>query len=248
MDTTILEDIGLSNSEIAVYLSLLELGESTSGSIIKHSKINSSVVHRALNSLVLKGLISYIVIGKDRHYQSINPDNLISFIEDKKKRLLTILPELQAKKELEKDRNETEMFVGNTAIFSMLNSLIANGKKGEQYLSFSLIEPHDKPEVVLFYKNFNLRRREKKLAVKVLVNKSVKKIYEAHYTKSLLKKANVRYTSFTFPQGLIIFRDYVIFLNWSQQPMAVRVQNKIMAKQYNEFFMNFYNKEKDAYK
>ena len=248
MDTAILEDIGLSNSEISVYLTLLELGESTSGRIIDHSKLHSSVVHRALNSLVLKGLITYVVVGKNRHYQSINPDNLVSFINDKKKRLLTLLPKLQAKKDLGKDRNETEMFVGNSAIFSMLNSLIANGTKGEPYLSFSLIEPHDQPDVVLFYKNFNLRRREKKLSVKVLVNKAVQKIYEAHYTRILLKKANVRYTSFTFPQGLIIFRDYVIFINWSQQPMAVRVQSKLMAKQYSDFFMEFYDKEKDAYK
>jgi len=248
VDTAILEDIGLSNSEISVYLTLLELGASTSGPIVDQSKLHSSVVHRALNSLVLKGLITYVIVGKDRHYQSINPDNLVSFIDDKKKRLLSLLPELQAKKELEKDRNETEMFVGNSAIFSMLNSLISDGKRGEPYLSFSLIEPHDHPDVVLFYKNFNLRRREKKLSVKVLVNKSVKRIYEAHYTKSLLKKANVRYTSFTFPQGLIIFRNYVIFLNWSKQPMAVRVQSKLMAEQYSDFFMEFYNKEKDAYK
>ena len=45
MDTAILEDIGLTNAEIKVYLSLLELGTATAGPIIEKSCLQSSVVH-----------------------------------------------------------------------------------------------------------------------------------------------------------------------------------------------------------
>jgi hypothetical protein len=49
------------------------------------------------------------------------------------------------------------------------------------------------------------------------------------------------------PQGLIVFHNSVIFLNWEQEPFAVRVTSALMASQYRAFFLGFYNKEKDAY-
>ena len=52
MDTKILEDIGLSNAEIKVYLTLLELGTSTAGPILEKSGLQNSVVHMTLNKLI----------------------------------------------------------------------------------------------------------------------------------------------------------------------------------------------------
>ncbi|MBS3080553.1 hypothetical protein J4221_03715 [Candidatus Pacearchaeota archaeon] len=230
MDEKILENIGLSKAEIKVYLALLELGPSTSGPIIQKSELQSSVVHRVLKTLLDKGIITYIKIGKDNNYQTTDPKNLLDFIENKKKRLIDILPELEDKQKRNKG-----------------NYLIKDGNPNEDYLSFSLIEPHDDKEVVDFYQIYNLRRRDKKIKVKVLVNNKVKPIYEKNYTKELLKKANVRYTSFHFPQGIIIFRNNVTFVHWGENPFAVRITNKEMAEQFKEFFLEFYNKEKDAY-
>ena len=68
MDEKILENIGLSKAEIKVYLALLELGPSTSGPIIQKSELQSSVVHRVLKTLLDKGIITYIKIGKDNNY------------------------------------------------------------------------------------------------------------------------------------------------------------------------------------
>jgi len=247
MDESILEDLGLSKAEIKIYTALLETGASTSGPIITKSGLQSSVVHRVLKQLVGKGLITYIKIGKDYHYQATDPKNLIDFIDNKKKRFLEILPELENKQKGDKEKYETEMFIGKKAVFSALLSLIKEGKSGEDYFSFSLIEPHDDDEIIEFYQTYNLRRRDKKLAVKVLVNKKVKSIYEKNYTKELLKKAHVRYTDFHFPQGIIIFRNIVLFLNWSDNPSAIKITNTLMAKQFKEFFLEFYNKERDAY-
>ena len=41
IDTEILEDLGLSNSEVKVYLSLLELGETTSGPLLQKSGLQN---------------------------------------------------------------------------------------------------------------------------------------------------------------------------------------------------------------
>ncbi|MBW3003756.1 helix-turn-helix domain-containing protein, partial [Candidatus Woesearchaeota archaeon] len=45
MDTTILEDLGLSSGEIKVYLALLELGSTKVGRVIEKTGMASSAVH-----------------------------------------------------------------------------------------------------------------------------------------------------------------------------------------------------------
>ena len=71
---------------------------------------------------------------------------------------------------------------------------------------------------------------------------------EKNYSKELLKKAKVRYTNFHFPQGIIIFRNQVIFLNWQEKPSAVKITSEVMAKQFKDFFLEFYYKERSVYK
>ncbi len=247
MDEKILSEIGLSNSEIKVYISLLELGETTSGPIIEKTQLQSSVVHRAIKQLLEKGLISYLIRGKDKHYKPTNPHTLVNYIENKKKKVQDILPELLAKQKVSTGKNSVEMFEGKRAIFTLLNDLIRDAEKNEDYFSFSLVEPHKDKEIIDFYQTYNLRRREKNLKVKVLVNNRVKSIYEKNYPIELLKKANVRYSDFHFPQGIIIFRNQLILLDWQDNPHAVKITNQKTASQFKEFFLEAYNKEKDAY-
>lgn len=247
MDLGILEQIGFTKAEVAVYLALLELGPSTSGPIIEHSGLQSSVVHRALKTLLNKGAITFVRVGKNNQYQSTDPRNLVHLIESRKNALLDILPELERKKQSGRPNYSTEMFLGKQAIFAALLNIIRDARAKEEYLSFSLIEPHDDKEIVEFYQRYNLRRREKKLDVKVLVNRKVRQIYERQYSKELLRKARVRYTSFHFPQGVIIFRDTVTFIQWNIHPSAARITNPEMAQQFRTFFREFYDKEKDAY-
>jgi len=76
MDTQILEDIGLTNSEIKTYMALLELGSSTAGTILEKSRLQNSVLHRALNTLIGKGIVTYILEGKKKVYQATEKNSL----------------------------------------------------------------------------------------------------------------------------------------------------------------------------
>ena len=86
MEAQILSDLGFTNAEIKVYLTLLELGTSTAGPIMEKSGLQSSVVHMTLNKMVGKGLVSYVKEGQRKHYQAANPKHIINFIDEKKSR------------------------------------------------------------------------------------------------------------------------------------------------------------------
>ena len=95
MDTEILLELGLTNTEIKIYLALLELGSSSAGAILERSHLPNSTLHRDLNSLIEKGLINFILEGKRKIYQATDPESLLVLLDDKKKRLEKILPELK---------------------------------------------------------------------------------------------------------------------------------------------------------
>ena len=61
MNTETLVSIGLTKGEADVYLTLLKLGNTTSGKIIKESKVSRSKVYDVLERLKQKGLVTEII-------------------------------------------------------------------------------------------------------------------------------------------------------------------------------------------
>ena len=103
MKENVLQEIGFSKSESKVYLELLRLGKTKSGRIIKVSGLQSSVVHNALNTLIEKGFVTFILEGKIKHYRALSPKLIQKYIEAKKKEFTRILPELES---LQKENSE----------------------------------------------------------------------------------------------------------------------------------------------
>ena len=61
MDIKLLEEIGLANSEIKVYTTLLKTGEIKVGELIKELSLHRSRIYEAINRLTDKGLVSYVI-------------------------------------------------------------------------------------------------------------------------------------------------------------------------------------------
>ena len=83
MDTRLLSQIGLTNSDIKVYFALLELESSTVGPIIKKSRVPDSKIYAILEKLKSRGLVSFVIKNNVKHFQCADPKNLISIIEEK---------------------------------------------------------------------------------------------------------------------------------------------------------------------
>ena len=57
----LLEELGLTKGEIKVYLTLLKLGETTTGKIVEEAGISSGKIYEILEKLIRKGLASFII-------------------------------------------------------------------------------------------------------------------------------------------------------------------------------------------
>lgn len=244
IDTEIMEEVGFTKGEIKVYVTLLELGPATAGRIIEKSRQQNSVVHFCLNKLIKKGIVTYVKKGKARLYNATDPKNIVQYIEDKKKKFETLLPELLLKQKMAKEEQTVELFEGKKGLYNLYSELLKNTKKGDEYLSFAVGEEHKEKDVLLFHKNLTQKRKERELKIRVIGREKVRKLFFKLYGEDIMKTINCRFTDFNFPQGLIICKNKIAIVTWTKKPTGILVKSKFLAQKYRDFFYDVYNKAK----
>lgn len=239
MDISVLEGLGLTKGEIKTYVTLLELGESTAGPIIEKSRLQSSVVHNCLNSLKDKGLISYVVTGKIKHYQATDPQNILNFVEEKKKELERLLPELLLKQKLAKKKLEAKVFKGNKAVMVMLSDIIKDARPDEEYFFFATSREKFDEEIQDFFVKYDAKRIEKRLVVRGIVPLKLKQYFDERFVGSIMQ---VRYVDFPVPQNISFFRDKFIIFVWDEGLTAFQITSEILTADYKKLFMEMWNR------
>ncbi|MAF99579.1 MAG: hypothetical protein CMH61_03105 [Nanoarchaeota archaeon] len=231
MDTQILEDIGLSNAEIKVYLALLELGTSTAGPILEKSGLQNSVVHMTLNKLIERGFVTFVKEGKRNHYQAANPKHIIDFINEKKERFEEILPTLLLKQQQAKEKPEIVTFRGIRGIKELLMELLDAG--GKEHHTFGSTAK----SLMLgdaWWVSYHKKRSQRGIKAKLLFNESL-----AHWkAETKYPKSEVKYTKAGFePLTETIIRNNKIgVIIWSDKPLGIIIHQKEAAKSYDQFF------------
>ena len=240
----ILQELGLTQREIKVYLALLELGLTTTGPIIKRSEVPNSKIYEVLESLQNKGLVSWIIKGKTKYFQASNPKQLLTLLKDKQRKIEEILPELEMKQKLSQSKKSVELFEGVKAIKSMLQGLIQDIKKGEDWYGFATGISSTNKEVEEFYEWWGWLKFNVKLKDHLLVSSFNKKEFEASLRdedKKAMKKLGIlRFSNVSFPGDTAIFRDYVMIFNWDGIPTATLITNESLAKEYKDFFLGIW--------
>ena len=233
MDITILEDLGLTHAEIKVYVALLELGSSTAGPIREKTGLQNSVVHRALNSLINKGLINYILETKRKVYQATDPDSFFEFIEDKKRKFELILPELKKKQQHEKEKEKAGVYKGVKGITEVYNIIVNSGAK--EYLTFGGGKMCEERMGTLWWENMHTKRIANKLPSRQVFDETVR-----GFGKKLVKRplSKVRYLSKEFAQfqETIIAGDYIAIAVFTENAYAFLIKDPLVADGYRKHF------------
>lgn len=96
-----LEQLGLNDKQVAIYLTLLQMGEGTIQDIASKTKIKRTTVYSVLDSLVGRGLVNFLDKDWHRNYFAENPKKVLLYFKDQKQNLfnqeqkfIEVLPEL----------------------------------------------------------------------------------------------------------------------------------------------------------
>lgn len=228
-----MRDLGLTNAEIQTYTTLLRLGTSLAGPIIEKTGLQTSVVHRALNSLIEKGIINYIFEGKHKVYSATEPKHFLEFIEEKKQRFEAIIPELE-KMMLPKKQTGASMFRGIKGIKEVYSIMI--NTSGDEYNTFGGGPPCAEVMGLHWWLNMHEKRIKNGLKSRQVFDLSVKK--SGGDTISKRRLTAVRYVDAEFAQfqETVIVGDKVAINVFTENPYSFLIEDKEVAKGYRKYF------------
>lgn len=236
-----LEGIGLSRNEIKIYFALLDLGLTTSGPIIKKTKIHTSKVYDGLERLSEKGLVTYIVKANTKHFKAVSPDRLLDFLEDKKKKLerqeeevREILPELKLKQQLVGDTTEAEIFKGWKGMDTAYRLLRDSLRKGDYNLVFGASKGEDEEQVKRFF-NMHLKLiAEKGIKQKIIYNEEARKNIEEQTKHPTLFK--IKYLENTTPAEVNIWADKTMIVILRKTPTLILISDQKVSDSFRQYF------------
>jgi sugar-specific transcriptional regulator TrmB len=136
MDSHLLMPAGLTQSEADVYLRLLEEGPCLASKVAASAKISRPHVYEALNRLLNKGLVSYVVRENRRYFSAAAPEKFLDVIKEKEEELekerMAIAQIIPALKKIPKSKEDTdvEVFRGVEGMKTLLADVLT--QRGEQ--------------------------------------------------------------------------------------------------------------------
>ncbi|MBS3122169.1 DUF2250 domain-containing protein, partial [Candidatus Woesearchaeota archaeon] len=128
-----LSKLGFSPSEIKIYLHLIQSGCSYPKKISTETKINRTNVYEALDRLMSKGVISYIIKNNIKWFEAKKPQSLLTIIKEKEDEIAKsknqILKEInRLSMNQHKPSLEANIFVGKTGLRMIFEEILELNK------------------------------------------------------------------------------------------------------------------------
>lgn len=237
VDTQILKDLGLRKNEIEIYIFLLKNGDSTTGPIIKETNIVNSRVYESLNSLKLKGFVSYNVQKDGKHFQAVDPKVLLDKYEEMKEKLTKVIPQLSLLKSSESKETSLAIYEGFEGFKNAYKKMIDDCPIGSTIRITGFSSEIYKIEALrTFLLNINLKSKEKKHKLKVLLEASVKKTLGEDRAREKISEVRYMPKGYISPAAMDIFQDYVYISLWEEKPYVFMIKNKKIADSFKSYF------------
>ena len=239
MNEQLLGEIGLTKGEIKVYLSLLKLGETTTGKIIEEAQISSGKIYEILDKLIKKGLASYSIKEKTKYFSAASPNRILDYLHEKEKNLkekeqelLKELPSLLSIEKAGKKEYETNLFKGfkgiQTAIFEALEDLTSK----DEILAMGIIS-HKKEQYNLLWQRWHKERIKKKIICKAIFSDKNTDYYN---TFKKMKFTKVKVLQGITPSAIDIMGKRVLVFTYGEEASCLSIKNPEIAKSFKTFF------------
>lgn len=230
METKVLKNLGLTENEITIYLFLLKKGDSTTGPIIKETKIANSRVYESLNSLISQGFVAYNTQKDGKHFQASDPKVLLEKQKEIQEKIKSILPQLSSIKNKKEDETTIAIYEGIEGFKTAYKKMIEDCPRGETIYITGFPEPVKGLEQLrTFLSNINLKSAQKKHKLKILLERSAKKTLGEDREKEKISEVRYMPKGYISPAAIDILKDYVYISLWEDKPYVFMIKNKKIA-------------------
>lgn len=231
MEIKELIETGLTKNQAQTYLEILKHPGKSGGEIAKEISLDRSFTYNVINSLLNKGLVSYIIKENKRIFYPANPENLLKEIQEKEKKINKIVDELKSIQEETKYEKSVIVYEGNaglkTSVRDMLSSdyfeTIGSGEDLKIFEELKYEYPH-------YLKELKSKKAKGKLITSKLNKQSLKNIYNNLDIKIKISEDTKSKVNFT------TFRDKLAIYSVEKEPFVIMIQNKDISDAFKKYF------------
>jgi sugar-specific transcriptional regulator TrmB len=239
-----LRKVGLTEGEIRVYMALMDIGETTTGRLVKEARVSSSKVYPILDRLVSMGLVTYIKKGSVRYFKTTSPEKILDMLEKRKRRIeeqkelvKRILPALVSRERRRKPVQESSVFEGYGAVKTYYKSILKETRKGDERLVFGARSGYPIAKgAQYFFQSFHKKWVSKGLRTRMIFNEDLRERKSVGFFRdSPLTK--VRFLPHVTLSSIGIQGERVDMLIWTRETVVLfAITSREVAKTFREYF------------
>ena len=234
--------LGLSDKEIAVYLSILQSSDSSIPSISRDTEFSRGTVYDLVEKLKKKGYVAEIKKGKKRRLTPESPTNRFYTLLDKKHEQLErdkkivedILPAIKSINASEDFRPQIKVYSGEKGFRKVWDEIFSY--KGKKFLSIARVETFSKFAGEEFLAE--ILERKNKLGF------SSRAINEDSPSARNLQVDDIKFNretrlapkEFQFPSTEIIFGDKIVMFSTQEENIILVIESKDFAETHRQYF------------
>lgn len=239
MDTQLLEEIGLTKGEIKVYLALLKLGETTTGQIIEKAQVSGGKVYVILDKLIQKGLVSYIIKEKTKHFSAASPNKILSYVdekqeslESKRNKLEEQMPSLFSVADASRKKYDSQLYLGyegiRTVIFEVMDQL---SPKDDMLIMGINLSRDNKFNIM--WKHWHAERIRKGINCKMLFSTKKSEYFKVF---SNMKRTQIKILEGITPASVGIVGDNILLTTYGEEPSCLLIKHPEIVMSFKTFF------------
>jgi sugar-specific transcriptional regulator TrmB len=244
MNTETLRNLGFTEGEIKVYLDLLEAGRSPISAIARRTGLNRTALYDLLDSIIGKGLASYVIEDKKKYYKAAAPARIREYLDEKKEALEDTSPQVDRLVEdlsrirpLSNELLKVEIYRGTKGIKTILEDVLKTCKRKDEVLAFGFGGSNYRKILGPYFDHWIKRREKSGIAFRGIFNESEG---NEPYVKSLgdlpLVRAKYPFKQYETPTRTKIYGNKVAIVLMEKYPTAILIEDENVAKGYRYFY------------
>jgi len=236
----ILEKLGLTKHESAIYLALLDMGTSNISQISEKTSIHRPLVYKALPSLLEKKLITKTQKLKTVVYGAEPPNRLEALFDDLKLDFFETLPDLEDAYASSEKRPKIRFLEGKDGTKRVFDDVVRSLKKGDVFYRYTSNKDGSEKKDKHLPRIYRKMRDEKKLQREAITNPQT----AGHKKPSLDRFVKVMPADFgPFEHNVteIIYGNKIAFIDYNSET-AMIIESKRIADFQRQIFKTFYKK------
>ncbi|MBS3145857.1 hypothetical protein J4414_03585 [Candidatus Woesearchaeota archaeon] len=238
MDKETLVSLGLSRRESEVYYVLLQVDEALASEISEKTKESRTNTYDTINSLIKKGLVSYVIKNNRKYFMATHPKKLLDWIELKKERVEKekhtvekLIPDLLKLRLPKEKKIVVEVYEGKEGLRTMLKETVESSRETKkEFLIFGAIARQLRELDPIYHKRYYEERKKYKIRTRYIFIEGEMHPIAPYSEYRYLPK---HYKSFV---ATCIHGDEISFWLLAEPEIVILIKSKELAETYRNNF------------